>query len=884
MLALVHEVEQLRRSEPAVALQRLEAGFADALKRADAAGRGSLWRLRAHVLRSLRRAREAAVAYRRAAEWFAKAGDRREQGRCAIGQVDALMYLGRYPEARRVAAVGRKLLEHAGDRAALARLLNNEGNLWHRLDLPERALDCYRAAVKELDRAGDPASALMIGTNVGNCLSLLGRCDEARRHYTQAREAQRTAGNANEQLSAEYNLAYLDFLELRHEQALSGLAAVRDEAESRGYPSLAALSRLDRAEILLRMGAHEEARQESRDAVEACGRLGLRYECAKAELFGALAAFRMGQIEAARKAIERALETFDAEGNQVWIGETLLGLATLWSREGNARAAAALIAAARRRFIGAGDRERDACAAAIEVRALLACGAPRAAAARLRALAKVPARRRSARLKHLALAAGAALAQARGRTAEARRLLQRAAEAAEQLAARILDEEWRSTFWGEWGWPHQELAVLELREGRVAEALEALEAGRGRALVGPAKSRRARADLPASVRRWTASRVARERAVGKDGRRRGAAVEAAVLEPALRTALHSRTPHEVRAQAIARALPAEAMLFDWFLHANTLGAITVERDALAARSRLLSEERLATLVGNMLFSLRSVTYLPRAERRHDPVLQSQLEEIASLTLWPLLSRTPQGYALAPTGALARMPWAAAPLPDGRLLCQSGESVVVPGLRLGLTRAPRSARPTAPLVVAVDAGELAAVERETAAVRAAFPGATVLIGAEATAARFLELAPTADWIHFAGHGGWRADAPEASGLRMHDRWLLAGELADLSLTARWVTLSACHTARALVRPGEEWFGLARAFLLAGADAVLAAQWDVDDEATAQLMADVYERLAAGRTLPRALAAAQAIRAEAGAHPLDWAGFAVLGGPRLLGGRG
>ena len=367
MEALVHEVEQLRRSEPAVALQRLEAGFADALRRADAAGRGSLWRLRAHVLRSLRRVREASVAYRRAAEWFAKAGDPREQGRCAIGRVDALMYLGRYREAHRVAAAGRRLLERAGDRAALARLLNNEGNLWHRLDLPDRALERYRAAVKQLERAGDPASALMIGTNVGNCLSLLGRCDEARRHYTQAREAQRAAGNANEQLSAEYNLAYLDFLELRHEQALAGLAQVRDEAETRGYPSLAALSRLDRAEILLRMGAHEEARQESRDAVEACTRLGLRYESAKAELFGALAAFRMGQFEAARKSIERALETFDAEGNQVWVGETLLGLATLWSREGNTRAAAALIAAARRRFVLADDRERDACAAAIEI-------------------------------------------------------------------------------------------------------------------------------------------------------------------------------------------------------------------------------------------------------------------------------------------------------------------------------------------------------------------------------------------------------------------------------------------------------------------------------------------------------------------------------------
>src|SRR5204863_4194821 len=96
MDALVAEVESLRRSEPGAALARLEADFRAALRGADAAGRGTLWRLRAHVLRNLRRTREAAVAYRRASGWFAEAGDVREQGRCAIGLVAALMYLGRY--------------------------------------------------------------------------------------------------------------------------------------------------------------------------------------------------------------------------------------------------------------------------------------------------------------------------------------------------------------------------------------------------------------------------------------------------------------------------------------------------------------------------------------------------------------------------------------------------------------------------------------------------------------------------------------------------------------------------------------------------------------------------------------------------------------------
>ena len=119
--------------------------------------------------------------------------------------------------------------------------------------------------------------------------------------------------------------------EERHEDGrlldvdLAGLARVRDQAEQRGFPSLGALAHLDRAEILLRMGAHDEALQESSLAVTSCSRLGLRYETAKAELFGALAAFRTGQPGAANAAISRALEMFDAEGNQVWVGESLLG-------------------------------------------------------------------------------------------------------------------------------------------------------------------------------------------------------------------------------------------------------------------------------------------------------------------------------------------------------------------------------------------------------------------------------------------------------------------------------------------------------------------------------------------------------------------------------
>jgi CHAT domain-containing protein len=231
--------------------------------------------------------------------------------------------------------------------------------------------------------------------------------------------------------------------------------------------------------------------------------------------------------------------------------------------------------------------------------------------------------------------------------------------------------------------------------------------------------------------------------------------------------------------------------------------------------------------------------------------------------------------------LARVPWPVLPLPDGRPLCSALELVVVPGLRLGLSHPRAHASGGPPLVVAVDAGELAAVEPETEAVLRAFPHAVRLMGSDATAERVLSLAPNAEWIHFAGHGLYSADSPFASGLRLADRWIVADELSALRLRARWITLSACQTARALVRPGEEWFGLARSLLGAGVPLVVASQWDIEDAAASALMRDVYTRLAEGERLPAALARAQAVREREGVHPLEWAGFVVLGGPAAVG---
>ena len=893
---LIARVEKLRRTKPERAWRTLEGAFVGAARAGDDLTRGELWRLRGHVLRSLRRTHGAVEAYRRAEHWFAHVGAVRERGRCSIGLVDALMYLGRHQDAVRAAARGRRLLRRVGDHDSLARLANNEGNLFHRLDLPGPAMARYRLARRWFLKAGDTRAAATVECNIANCLSLLGRCADARPLYVRAVRDLRAAGFELDALDADYNLIYLDFLDHHYETALEGLGRTREEAKRRGYPSLSALSALDRAEIFLRLGSHESALAEARIAIDECGAIGLSYERAKGETFAALAEHRLGQPESAVARLERSLATFHRQGNVVWVGETLVGLATVWLRAGNARAAAAVLGSARRQFASAGDDEREACCLALLGSAWLRCGEPKSAA-RCLAMARERARRHaSPRLRHLILACEAELARARGDVARARERLHRAGAEAERIATRVLDEEWRSTFWGEWGWPHAELAALEVREGRAAEALEALERGRGRAVVGTFGRAQAAGHgrLTGRVRKWAAAHQASERRrLERSGTRRGMrAGRTAATVPAVRPpgAVQDVRTTAIRASALQRTLAEGEVLLDFFLHDGAVGVIALDHDRIAARANLIEEADLMRMAHALLFELRGAVFTPARERTVGEDLKGAFADLAGLILWPALAALardswPTSLAIVPAGPLTRLPWAALPLPDGRALCEATELAVMPGLRLsmlapvaGSNGAAAAANGGPPLVVAADAGELEHVQREARAVTARFPAARLLTGSEASAERFLELAPRAPWIHFAGHSLYRADAPHESALRFADRWLLADELAALRLRASWVGLSACQSARALVRPGEEWFGLARSFLLSGARAILASQWDIEDAAAAALMVELYSQLADGCSLRQALSGAQATRLRCGAHPLEWAGFVILGGGR------
>ncbi len=168
-------------------------------------------------------------------------------------------------------------------------------------------------------------------------------------------------------------------------------------------------------------------------------------------------------------------------------------------------------------------------------------------------------------------------------------------------------------------------------------------------------------------------------------------------------------------------------------------------------------------------------------------------------------------------------------------------------------------------------------------------ATVLRGTAATEGAFTESAPEYDIIHLATYGVLNKHNPLFSFIEFgnagdsDDGRLEVHEVFGLDLNARLIVLSACQTglgsgALADVPPGDDWVGLVRAFLYAGASNVLATIWPVEDQATAVVMERFYRNMRPNVDEVTALTAAKrlSVADDRTAHPFYWAGFVLVGG--------
>lgn len=266
------------------------------------------------------------------------------------------------------------------------------------------------------------------------------------------------------------------------------------------------------------------------------------------------------------------------------------------------------------------------------------------------------------------------------------------------------------------------------------------------------------------------------------------------------------------------------------------------------------------------------------------------DALAAVVLAPVRALVPQGarVVLVPDGALHAINFETLPVGTPRhYWIEDVTLTIAPSLGVGFGAGRAGPRGAPAMLIMGDAKDPTATRArlqfaasEMSDVARHFPAgrSTIYQGAAAVPEAYLQSGPARfSMIHFAAHATANAESPldssiELSGDAAGQSKLYARDIMATPITADLVTVSACRGVGDRAYGGEGPVGLAWAFLRAGARRVVAGLWDVDDEASASLMAEFYAGMAAGLEPPVALRAAKrSLIARGGnlAKPFYWA---------------
>ncbi len=404
----------------------------------------------------------------------------------------------------------------------------------------------------------------------------------------------------------------------------------------------------------------------------------------------------------------------------------------------------------------------------------------------------------------------------------------------------------------------------------------ALAGGRARGVLAWAERARA-----ASLRLESATAVDDPQLAADLARLRGTAVDEAEqrrlerrIAERLRRSRRATSVETLPSTAATVAAVGEHALVEYVRDVSVLAAVVV-RDGRTRLIRLAAPvTTVAAEVDAVAFALRRLIRAAVTGRHTEAALQhlrasaAALEEMVVRPLAPLLGDRP--VVVVPTAPLHGVPWSALPVLAERPV------VVASSASLWARRETTPVPPARAGPVLVAGPDLPGGEAEVTELAGLHPTATVLAGADATAAAVAAAVPATGLLHVAAHGRFRADNPLFSSLLLADGPLTANELEALRPLPPHVVLAACEVGQAEIRAGDELLGLASVLFPAGVRTLVASLALVPDAATHVLMAAYHRAIAAGARPAPALSEARAMaRATGPAGEAAAAAFCCFG---------
>jgi len=474
----------------------------------------------------------------------------------------------------------------------------------------------------------------------------------------------------------------------------------------------------------------------------------------------------------------------------------------------------------------------------------------------------------------------------------------RAVEVIERQRSTLNSEASKIGFVGDKQTAYRRLVALLVRTQRYAEAFDYLERSKSRALVdmlaskkdfavqqgdpnrvGELLARAEQTEIQALAQRTGPAVGDKQASSGSSGQRSlsvsavGKEIAEAAPEVASLVSVSSTPLAEIQAR-----IPRDELLVEYYYDDSLLFIFLLSDQGLQVlQSDVGNLDAQAKALRDAVVAPKSEAYLPIAQRLYRQLVKP---------LEPLLAGRSR-LVIVPQGVLHYVPFAA--LHDGnRFLIDKYAFRLLPSA--SVVKYLRDRQPHKPGGILAfgnpDLGDpkydLRFAEEEARAIIQTVPKSRAVLRKEATEAALWKNASGFNYLHFATHGEFNADAPLNSALILakdasSDGLLTVSKLYSMRLDIDLATLSACETGLGKIANGDDVVGLTRGFLFAGVSTIVASLWQVDDRATSDLMRHFYEGLQ-GKDKREALRQAQIHARGRYPHPYYWAAFQMTGNSR------